>query len=557
MYPLHLEKQNEQAFARFLLADIRAFNRELIQRLRPILKERDDLIRMDSPFDDLVGMLETMQKENGPSIPREKLQRILRSNYRTIEAAARQKTNEYFQRAEAERTAGTRTGKPQGIKWQASPVLDEAIDRAARDGVDMLKNLSEEHRETLRDVVTTGFREGHTLDTMTREIQRITGMHENRARFWGRDQAGNLNRVAWEHRQREAGASGYIWQSMKDARVRDSHIENHGKFFTWDEGADNLQKPGARHPGDDYYCRCFPRPVFGKQLAAQGQQSPPYTWDPEALAAREADRKKVEAVRSARTEPHQEQPQIYAPLEGDQQIPVYGTRIRDTWGRLSLDDPGNWTLESISDLKSSMRKSHGISADDVIEELRGAKNSGIFSGSEIRGHIQDVLDVLPEDAIRSNRFPRIRVRVARMPRGILGSYHNGTLSLSSTMLRTRKTVKETIFHELMHWFHDDTMNQRGSGFRDMITALFNRKTEGYPRIPTGDGGYVAEDKWWWHYAGRVYPFEVGGQQFGSEVATTHFQLFADEEKLLRILSRPDKNPPETIAVIKRLMEHLE
>ena len=58
---------------------------------------------------------------------------------------------------------------------------------------------------------------------------------------------------------------------MNDARVRDYHDENNRKVYSWAGGADNLKKPGARHPGEDYNCRCYAKAVRDPALLQQSK----------------------------------------------------------------------------------------------------------------------------------------------------------------------------------------------------------------------------------------------------------------------------------------------
>ena len=51
------------------------------------------------------------------------------------------------------------------------------------------------------------------------------------------------------------GIDFYTWQARRDAQVRESHAERDGKVFRWDT------PPAGGHPGEDYNCRCYARPL--------------------------------------------------------------------------------------------------------------------------------------------------------------------------------------------------------------------------------------------------------------------------------------------------------
>lgn len=59
-----------------------------------------------------------------------------------------------------------------------------------------------------------------------------------------------------ESRQREAGVCQYIWGTVGDERVRDSHADNEGQIFSWDNPPED-----TGHPGDEDNCRCSAEPV--------------------------------------------------------------------------------------------------------------------------------------------------------------------------------------------------------------------------------------------------------------------------------------------------------
>lgn len=55
--------------------------------------------------------------------------------------------------------------------------------------------------------------------------------------------------------QQAEGFESYIWRSMDDDEVRDSHAVNDDSVFSWDD------PPETGHPGQDYGCRCWAEPM--------------------------------------------------------------------------------------------------------------------------------------------------------------------------------------------------------------------------------------------------------------------------------------------------------
>ncbi|MDH5657575.1 MAG: hypothetical protein OEZ34_16795, partial [Spirochaetia bacterium] len=239
--------------------------------------------------------------------------------------------------------------------------------------------------------------------------------------------------------------------------------------------------------------------------------------------------------------------------------PVYKRDIMDAWNRLGLDDVGKWDEKSVELLRTSIIKDHGIMADEIVSEFYGTAKTGMFSKKEISGIIQELIDFIPEDALKSNKFQKINIRIGNIGNNILGQYDKGVLKISNNLITDRKKLKETVYHELMHWLHDDTMNQRGENFKKTISDIFSKRTAGYPIYYDSSGGYRRDDRWWDRYAGRVYWFEKkAGIEPGSEVATMHFQLMSDPDYLVNsIIKDPERFPEDTIKTLKQILEFFE
>lgn len=68
-------------------------------------------------------------------------------------------------------------------------------------------------------------------------------------------------------RHEELGITHYRWSTSGDERVRDTHIENDGKIFAYDDPPDE-----TGHPGHDINCRCVAIPVLDKaEIERAGQ----------------------------------------------------------------------------------------------------------------------------------------------------------------------------------------------------------------------------------------------------------------------------------------------
>ena len=136
----------------------------------------------------------------------------------------------------------------------------------------LLKNWSHNNSLLIKDIphktslqiaeqTTKALVEGTNLDDTRKAIFDImserTDVSDSRAKLIARDQVSKLNGQLTRERQTDLGVDGYIWRTVGDERVRDTHDENDGNFFSWDN-------PPAEtgHPGEDYQCRCWAEPVL-------------------------------------------------------------------------------------------------------------------------------------------------------------------------------------------------------------------------------------------------------------------------------------------------------
>lgn len=85
---------------------------------------------------------------------------------------------------------------------------------------------------------------------------------DSRAKLIARDQVSKLNANLTEERQADIGVTSYVWRTVGDERVRDTHEENDGQEFAW---SDPPAETG--HPGEDVNCRCWAEPILPEVVA--------------------------------------------------------------------------------------------------------------------------------------------------------------------------------------------------------------------------------------------------------------------------------------------------
>lgn len=152
-----------------------------------------------------------------------------------------------------------------------APTLDTATRAAIDEGftrnLDLaITNFSRERiPELRRRVEENAFQFGGRTDRLAKIIEAEFGVTKRKAEFLADQETGLLVSKYRETKYREMGIDEYFWSTSKDNRVRPSHARLQGKRFSFAVGA-NVAEPGkpARYcnPGQDYRCRCVPRPVI-------------------------------------------------------------------------------------------------------------------------------------------------------------------------------------------------------------------------------------------------------------------------------------------------------
>ena len=132
----------------------------------------------------------------------------------------------------------------------------------------LIQDIPRKTMNQIRDATIETLQSGRSVSDMTKDIYDImserTDVTDSRARLIARDQVAKLNGNLTQERQKDIGVEGYIWRTVGDERVRETHEEVDGKFFSWDNPPDDTD---GNHPGEDYQCRCWAEPVLPEEMA--------------------------------------------------------------------------------------------------------------------------------------------------------------------------------------------------------------------------------------------------------------------------------------------------
>lgn len=133
--------------------------------------------------------------------------------------------------------------------------LEEFVDRSIALNVSLIKTIPEQYFERVEKAIKSGFLEGKLTKDIGKDLQEIYDITDRRSQFIARDQVASINGNITKERQDHLGLESFVWFTVQDERVRESHDELNRRIFSWQFGAIN-ERGETIWPGTDFNCRC-------------------------------------------------------------------------------------------------------------------------------------------------------------------------------------------------------------------------------------------------------------------------------------------------------------
>lgn len=192
---------------------------------------------------------------------------------------------------------------------------------------------------------------------------------------------------------------------------------------------------------------------------------------------------------------------------------------------LDLGSSAQATASDMERLREAFRKPSPSRAAERVALVLGVDSK---QENVVLQHVQEVLDFVPPELSRS--LPSLRITFEPMPAGNCGAYLGaGRILLSPQLLADSQKIRETLFHEMMHWAH----LEGPASFREIISKHFLERTstDSVVQLPGFPSGVVGKtDRWLDPYAGRCYA-DVP-EPFGIEVPSCHVEFLAQPPSLM-------------------------
>jgi SPP1 gp7 family putative phage head morphogenesis protein len=134
--------------------------------------------------------------------------------------------------------------------------LATLMDGFVSKNVAQIRDIPQKMITDVESTVTEALTSGRLRKDIAKELQKKLNLGRARANTIARDQIGKFHGQLNATRQKEIGVSRFIWRTVGDERVRDSHEEREGQTYSYDD------PPDGELPGEPINCRCFAEPVL-------------------------------------------------------------------------------------------------------------------------------------------------------------------------------------------------------------------------------------------------------------------------------------------------------
>lgn len=146
--------------------------------------------------------------------------------------------------------AGTLTASGVDLTTMLGPEdVREALEDVLARNVALIRNVSDEARGRISDVILRGLRERRPARAVAKELRAALELSRGRSLRIASDQLSKLSASLDEERQRQAGLTEWIWRHSGKRHPRAEHLARNMKHYT-DETAPEDK------PGQLPYCGC-------------------------------------------------------------------------------------------------------------------------------------------------------------------------------------------------------------------------------------------------------------------------------------------------------------
>lgn len=135
---------------------------------------------------------------------------------------------------------------------------------AMRRQVDLITSLPRDAALRVHQLALSGIASGMRAEEVSERIMETGEVTKSRANLIARTEVARAQTEFYKARSSHLGSVEYIWRTVGDGRVRDSHIPMEGTVHRWD----NPPAPEGKqkyHPGCFPNCRCWAEAILPEE----------------------------------------------------------------------------------------------------------------------------------------------------------------------------------------------------------------------------------------------------------------------------------------------------
>jgi len=150
-----------------------------------------------------------------------------------------------------------------GVKYTLTHGQKETIKKEYTNNMKIyIKDWTEEHIQTLRKDVQANSMAGYRYNKLKDTLQYRYGTSKNKAEFLAQQETSLFMAKFRQQRFLDAGVNFYVWQTVRDGKVRPEHQSLHDRIFQFGDPPVVDAATGRKgEPGEDFNCRCIARPI--------------------------------------------------------------------------------------------------------------------------------------------------------------------------------------------------------------------------------------------------------------------------------------------------------
>jgi SPP1 gp7 family putative phage head morphogenesis protein len=139
----------------------------------------------------------------------------------------------------------------------------EVMRQLLSEQVALIKSIPLDAAKRVHELTLEGLIDGTRWPEIAKKIYETGDVTISRSNLIARTEVSRTAAILTEVRARHVGSTHFVWETVRDNRVRPDHHDLHGKTFAWDDPPVADKRTGARAlPGAIYNCRCFARPLL-------------------------------------------------------------------------------------------------------------------------------------------------------------------------------------------------------------------------------------------------------------------------------------------------------